>query len=134
MAFKEKAQSVKCDLIKIHLFYRGVFSFFSYHPSDIDVFLWRHTWHFELSPSKCQDVEMWLYINLSLVVLSLLELSALIFNCKLKPQANCNVYVNLCVCDCLSVCVCVCVCLYVCLSVCVCVYGCVSYIITAMVN
>ena len=35
----EKAQSAICDVIKIHLFFRGVLYHFSSHPSFIVVFL-----------------------------------------------------------------------------------------------
>ena len=32
-----------------HLFFGGFLSHFSSHPSLLDIFLWRHTWHFRLS-------------------------------------------------------------------------------------
>ncbi len=31
---------------KIHFFFRCFLSHFSFHPSFLNVFLWRHTWHF----------------------------------------------------------------------------------------
>ncbi len=60
--FKEALEIGLYDVIKIRLtegiiqlFFRGFLSHFSFHPSYLDVFSWRHTGHFPALRFKLRD-------------------------------------------------------------------------------
>ena len=44
--YRGYAESVMCDVIKFHTFYRGFLSHISSHPFTVDVYLWHYIWNF----------------------------------------------------------------------------------------